>query len=139
MFEYLKSLVEGYMTLFSMVHKENPSVLHSIYITLSMITEVSMTKIFPSQWARIRAIDSHTYELEFSIRNRVYKHIIVPSRLPPPMFLAIDQDSQNVNEKILPYMGPNYDWYGRAPPSAKIFDCDSIEITWSDGRRVELD
>jgi hypothetical protein len=131
-FKYIKSLYNDFMELYGLVKLRQSSYIKAFFVTCGMIINVTSQYYLPSEKASIKQIENGVYELQFQIRHRDYRYIIKPSRLPPPMIVAVNQDGEDITDKIIPYMGPMYDWYGRDPPLAKHMGEEEVDILWNE-------
>ena len=61
----------------------------------------------------VRKLDKKTYEISYVIDRKLYKMIVTPKRGPAPIIQVSDENSTDITDYILPYMGPEYDWHGK--------------------------
>ena len=54
---------------------------------------------------------NNEYELSYIINNRLYKIRITPDKNPDQILLIYNESLEDVTDRILLYMGPNYDWH----------------------------
>jgi hypothetical protein len=85
----------------------------------------------------VKKLGKNIYELSYEINNKDYKMVISPYRGPSPVTHIIDDYENDITELVLPYMGPNYDWYGH-PVNPLLFNTSKLTISWSDGTTEEL-
>jgi hypothetical protein len=60
----------------------------------------------------VKKIKFNTYVVTYTINGKLYKFIAKPTRGPSRVVQISNEMQIDVTDEILPYMGPNYDWYG---------------------------
>ena len=60
-----------------------------------------------------RKLDRKTYEISYVIEGKLYKMVVIPRRGPAPVLQIFDENSNDITQFVLPYMGPQYDWHGK--------------------------
>lgn len=80
-------------------------------------------------------IDNDTYVLSYVIEGILYRTIITPSKLGPPVLLVSDNASNDVSDIVLPYLGPIYNWHGLALTPASL-GFDKLIFEMSDGNEL---
>ena len=83
----------------------------------------------------VTQLDDDTYEVRFCIRNKLYKMVIHPSTSPDKVLQIVDSNGDDVTDKVKPYMGPNYNWYGDNPPY-NVLNSDTFSIIDDDGEET---
>lgn len=83
----------------------------------------------------VKRIDNKTYELTYVINGRMYKMIVIPKRGPAPVLLITSELTEDLTNRILPYMGPQYDWHG-FKFNTQFFGCKSLTFEMGDGSEV---
>jgi hypothetical protein len=91
------------------------------YQTIGMILWVSLNMVAKMYWLNflhwannsIEHIDHKTVIVSYVINGKLYRMVERTKRGPTNVLLVIDQDSNDVSDTILPFMGPNQDWHGR--------------------------
>lgn len=80
----------------------------------------------------VHNLDRKTFELKYVIEGKLYKMLIVPTRGPAPVLQVSNENSIDVTDEILPYMGPKYNWHNnKMKPS--FFAYDSLTFQLMDG------
>jgi len=59
----------------------------------------------------VRRIDRKTYEVTYVINGKIYKMNVKPKAGPSPIVRVSDELNNDVTSKILPYIGPEYNWH----------------------------
>lgn len=80
----------------------------------------------------VRKLDSNLYEVSYTINGRVYKMLVEPIKGPTPVLQIISDNSEDVTDIIMPYLGPRYDWH-RSMISPNFFDQCSLTFELMDG------
>lgn len=80
----------------------------------------------------IKKIDKNTYELTYIINGNIYKMIVKPIRGPKPILQIIDDESNDITDDVLPYLGPNFNWHGHKF-SLDFFNKKEITFQMFDG------
>lgn len=82
------------------------------WISIKMIFKLSYNKLrccFIT--SPVKKVGNNTYEVSYEINNICYKMLVQPFRGPRPVMQITDDNSNDITEHILPYMGPRYDWH----------------------------
>jgi len=96
-------------------------ILESMYINLLQYLNKSLIKI-----------DKNNYSLTYVINGNLYKHRVRIKRGPRPLLQIIDDNSNDVTEVIIPYLGPEYNWHGNKL-TPKVLGYKSLAFELSDG------
>jgi hypothetical protein len=109
-----------------------------IYIvSLKMIIQMLYLSLIQYLNSNIKLIDVNKYEVSYVLNSKIYKLIVVPIRGPQPILQIIDDSGNDITDKVLPYMGPRYDWHGsHIDPS--FFDTTFMSFELSDGTSETL-
>ena len=83
-------------------------------------------------------IDKNTYELTYVINGTTYKNRIKIKKGPKPVLQISDECSEDITDKILPYLGPSYDFNG-SKLTPKIFGYKTLTFEMSDGNEKFFD
>ena len=76
----------------------------------------------------IQKIDKNSYELSYIINNKLYKLKLKIQKGPSPILQIINNDDDDITYKILPYLGPDYNFNGiKYTPR----DFDTQELTFN--------
>ena len=81
----------------------------------------------------VKLIEKDTYEVKYIISGQEYKMIVKPRRGPKPILQIIGDGTDDITDKILPYVGPNYNWHG-TNIKPKFFGFDTLTFEYSDGK-----
>ena len=85
----------------------------------------------------MRIVSPNVYEITYVIKGRMHKLIIKYPRGPPPVMQIINDKEEDVTDVVIPYMGPNYDWYGnKLNPS--FFGYETLSFEMTDGNHTVL-
>jgi hypothetical protein len=96
-------------------------VLHTIYVSFLQYINNS-----------VRKLDRRTYEISYVIEGRLYRMIVRPRRGPSPILQIINENDEDLTDRVLPYMGPQYDWHGNSF-QPKFFNCKKLTFELADG------
>ena len=81
------------------------------YYSLTLICRVFYLSCVQYLNNTVVKLNSKIYLINYVIKGRQYSMIIKPKRGPTPVLQIINEDQEDITEKVLPYMGPKYDWY----------------------------
>ena len=96
-----------------------------IYITLTIIFQSLYLKFNQYMNNSIKQIDKKTYEINYELNSKIYTIIIKKKFGPPPVIKIINENNIELTGKILPYMGPGYDFHG-TNLSPSFFGCEKL-------------
>ena len=115
--------------LVSTQHKD----LVSIYgISIKMIFQALYLALIQYLNNSVKKLDKNTYLVEYIIKGKVYKMIVIPTRGPSPIIQIRDHTEKDITDYILPYFGPNYDWH-RVGIIPQFFACEKMTFELDDG------
>ena len=77
-------------------------------------------------------VGKNLYEVSYKLLGKKYKMLVKIKRGPCPINSIIDDDGNDITDKVLPYMGPKFDWHGQQPDPS-FFDCETMNIEKFDG------
>lgn len=65
------------------------------------------------QWINnsVKKLDNGMYEIAYVIQGRKYKMLVKPVGGPSPIFLAVNENDDDVTHKLLPYVGVQNDFH----------------------------
>ena len=115
-----KDLVDIYLISFKMI-------LQALYISLLQYFNDSVKKL-----------DKNTYQIEYIINGKLYKMICIPKKGPCPILQIRDENENDITEEILPYYGPNYDWYSISF-IPQFFKCKKLIFELDNGEQKIFD
>ena len=89
------------------------------------------------QWLNnsVEKVDRKTSVLTYVYAGKRYKLFIKPKRGPCPILQIIDENSEDVTEHVLPYMGPKYNWHGEKL-SPKTLGYKTLTFECSNGKSL---
>ena len=73
------------------------------------------------------------FKVSYVVGGKLYTMIVVPVRGPAPVIQIIDDNADDVTDKILPYMGPRYDWHGNDLDFSSVFDSKELTFNMATG------
>jgi hypothetical protein len=100
----------------------------SIYTIYSVIYYVIIQKLNKS----VKKIDKHTYEITYSIGGKIYKFNTGCKKGMGSVLQIIDDNNNDVTEKIEPYFGPMENFH-KNDYSPSTFECKTLTFNYSDG------
>ena len=103
-----------------------------IWFSIKLIVQALYINLIQYLNKSLIMIDKNTYELTYVINGTTYKNIIKIKRGPKPILQIIDELSEDITEKILPYLGPSYD-FGGSKLTPKHFKYKTLTFEMSDG------
>ena len=80
----------------------------------------------------VKKLDKNTFLVEYIIKGKVYKMIVIPTKGPSSIIQIRNQDEKDITDHILPYFGPNYDWH-RINIIPQFFTCERMTFELDDG------
>ena len=96
-------------TLVSTTQKNNLLV---IWESIKLIVLMMYVSFLQKMNNNIKQLDKRTDEITYVVKGRMYKMIAKPTPGPIPVLQIIDDEMNDVTDRVLPYMGPTYDWHG---------------------------
>ena len=105
-----------------------------------IIKLVSISMIFKSYYLSfiqyinnsVKKLDKNTYEVSYVINGKLYKMVVRPSRGPAPILSVKNEHEINIIDDILPYLGPNNDWFNKKY-NPRFFNHDVLKFELSSG------
>jgi len=93
--------------------------------------------IWLCQWLNktVVKIGKNTYEINYVLKGKLYKVVVVSKGGASPVLQVIDDLNQDVTKNILMYMGPSYDWHN-SHFSPEFFGTQSLTFELIDGSEV---
>ena len=84
-----------------------------LWVSICMV--VKMYWINFLQWSNntIEIVDSKTVCISYVLQGKLYKMIVKIRKGPSDILLVTDEDSNDITDTILPYLGPQQDWHKR--------------------------
>lgn len=91
------------------------------YKTIGMVVWVSLSMVAKMYWLNflhwannsIEHIDHKTVVFSYVLNGKLYRMVVRPRRGPTNVLLVVDDQSNDVSDDVLPFMGPNQDWHGK--------------------------
>ena len=73
------------------------------------------------------------FQVSYVVGGKLYTMIVTPVRGPAPVIQIIDDNADDVTDKVLPYMGPRYDWHGHDLDFSAVFDSKELTFNMATG------
>lgn len=82
-----------------------------ILISLQMVCQAMWYSFL--QWMNnsVRKLENGVYEITYVIQGRRYKMLVKPVGGPSPIFLAVNENDDDVTNQLLPYIGVQNDFH----------------------------
>lgn len=119
-------------TLNSLVATSETSKARIVWISLKMILQTIYIAFLQYMNSTVHKLDRKTYVLTYVIDGKTYKMVVVPTRGPPPVLQISNENLDDITDRVLPYMGPQYDWH-MARFSPQFFGHKSLTFELMDG------
>ena len=103
-----------------------------IKITFETILQKLWLNLAQKMNNSVKILRMGVYEVSYTLRGKMYKIIIVKRNGPCPILQINNENYEDITQKVLPYMGPNYDWHG-AKFTPEFFGCHSMNFELSNG------
>ena len=81
------------------------------YVSFKMVAQAIYISFIQYLNNSVKRIDKNTYQIEYVLGGKHYKMICIPKKGPSPIIQIRDEKDNDLTEEILPYYGPNHDWY----------------------------
>jgi hypothetical protein len=81
-------------------------------------------------------IGRNKFEVTYLISGKVYTMVVIPVRGPSPVLQVINDSEEDVTDKVLPYLGPRYDWHGSLLAFSSAFSSDKLAFNLDSGRVI---
>jgi len=102
--------------------------------SMYMIMQVCYTNFLQYMNSTIIKVGKNKYEVAYVINGKIYKMLVSPQRGPAPVLHIHNEKHEDMTGKILPFMGPKYNWHGGSNTfTPKFFECQSLTFQLSDG------
>lgn len=110
-----------------------------------MITLISMQMVLQSFYiaflqymnTSVVPLGNGKFILSYIIRGYTYKMIVKPNFCLSPILQISDENSNDVTNIVVPYMGPSYDWHGIVY-TPHILGYKTLTFELIDGRELEF-
>lgn len=104
-----------------------------IYYSIKLLCQALYISL--CQWLNSYLVkqDKNTYLLTYNINGKVYKNLIKIKRGPSPILQISNENTEDVTNIILSYLGPSRNWHGNQyTPNilgykTLVFECDNGE------------
>jgi len=130
---YIKKQKRRITELYSLVSRTEKTKMRSCISTLKILIKI-LKKDFVDYFNinQAKKVSNDVYEVSYNIEGNNYKMLVEKQKGPPIILNIIDDKNTNVTDKVLPYMGPKYDWhcFNFNPPD--FFKCESLIFELSD-------
>ena len=92
---------------------------------------------FSQNWEKsVKNIGFNHYEITYAIRGRVYKLRVRPTKLPK-ILQVIDENDDDVTDKLSPYFGPDENFHGKVY-RVRDFKYKELSFNMADGNTYEF-
>jgi hypothetical protein len=105
------------------------------WFSLTMIYKAIYLSFIQYMNNSVVKLNRKTFELTYTITGKTYKILITPDRGPDLILQISDQNYNDVSDKIIPYIGPNYNWHNNKF-SPKFFGYESLTFELHDGSNM---
>lgn len=84
-----------------------------VWVSLCMVAKMYWINFL--QWANntIEYVDNKHVCITYVLQGRMYKMVVKLRKGPSDILLVTDEDSNDVTDMVLPYLGPQGDWHGK--------------------------
>ena len=103
-----------------------------ILVSFKMVFQLMYIQLIQCLNSTVRIIDKNTFEVTYVISSKSYKLLVNPYRGPDLILQISDDSGVDVTDRVLPYMGPNYDWH-KQPLDPMFFDSAFLTFQMADG------
>jgi len=103
-----------------------------ILVSFKMVFQLMYIQLIQYLNSTVRVIDKNTFEVTYVISSKSYKLLVNPYRGPDLILQISDDSGVDVTDRVLPYMGPNYDWH-KQPLDPTFFDSAFLTFQMADG------
>ena len=94
-----------------LVSSHNETILSIYTISIKMICQALYLSLLQYLNNSVTKIDKNTYEVKYVLGGKMYRMVVIPKKGPSHIIQIRDEYEEDITEHILPYYGPNYDWY----------------------------
>ena len=122
----------------NMVSIKHKNYIFIIWFSIKLILQALYINLIQYLNKSLIMIDKNTYELTYIINGTTYKNRIKIKKGPKPVLQISDECSEDITDKILPYLGPSYDFNG-SKLTPKIFGYKTLTFEMSDGNEKFFD
>ena len=81
-------------------------------------------------------IGRNKFCVSYVVSGKMYTMIVTPARGPSPILQIINDDIEDITDKVLPYMGPGYDWHGTGYDFRAIFNSRELTFNLASGDAI---
>lgn len=131
-FKVIKNTYSRWKNLNGLVSTRHKDSMSIAWISVQMIIQACYINFIQYMNSTIVRLKPGVYEITYVINGRMYKMIVKPQKGPSPVLQISNDLQEDITDKVLPYMGPKYDWHGDAF-TPKFFDCETLVFELSDG------
>jgi hypothetical protein len=131
-YQVAKSKYEKFKQLNKLVSSQYKNVFSIIWVSICLILKMYWINFL--QWANktVEYTKDRNIIISYVINGRLYKLVVKNKRGPNDILLITDENSNDLTDTIIPYMGLNRDWHNR-DFSPKFWDKKSLCFELSTG------
>ena len=122
-------------TLRNAVIDNNPNIMFPSYETTKIILKSYQINLIQHFNKSVKKIDKKTYEVTYQINNKTFIKVVKTRKGPTLLDKVVDHENNDITEKILKYIGPNYDWHNSSI-TPDYFNLDNIKFFLKNGEEI---
>ena len=103
------------------------------YHSLRLLCKVFYISFLQYMNSTVVKLGRNKFLVTYVVSGKVYTMIVKPVRGPSPVLQVIDDKEEDVTEKVLPYLGPRYDWHGSKFDFPSTFDSANLTFNLASG------
>jgi hypothetical protein len=82
------------------------------YISIKLLCQALYISLLQLVNRHLVKINKNNYMLTYVINGKIYKNCITIRRGPCPILQISNENTEDITDSILPYLGPSYNWHG---------------------------
>ncbi len=106
------------------------------YHSLCLLCRVLYLSFLQYMNSTIVKLGRNKFLVTYVINGRSYTMVVEPTRGPSPVLQVISDEEEDVTNKVLPYLGPRYDWHGAVIDFSSTFGSADLTFNLSSGDSV---
>lgn len=106
------------------------------YHSLCLLCRVLYLSFLQYMNSTIVKLGRNKFLVTYVINGRPYTMVVEPMRGPSPVLQVISDEEEDVTNKVLPYLGPRYDWHGTVIDFFSTFGSADLTFNLSSGDSV---
>jgi len=103
-----------------------------LWVSVCMILKAIWISIIQYLNSTIIKLDGNKYLVTYIIKGQTYKMVITPLRGPKKVLMVSDENSEDVSNMIIPYLGPEENFHGEIY-TPKFFEKQELIFEMSNG------